>query len=80
MVKDDVTRDSNDKGATGGGIYVVDDQEWETPSGTVWSHMRRGSRKQQSAMRRQGSDADRVDQQICSFAKADSSYVVDPLP
>lgn len=78
MVNSDVTKDSNDKGAIRGGIY--DDKEWETLSRTVRSYMRRGSRRQHSAMRRQGSDADRVDQQICSLAKADSSYVVDPLP
>jgi hypothetical protein len=83
MVNGDVTKDSNDKGAIGGGIYDVDDdKEWETLSGTVRSYMRRGSRRQHSAMRKQGSNADRVriDQQICSLAKADSSYVVDPLP
>jgi len=80
MVKRYVTKDSNDKGAIGGGIYDVDDdKEWETLSGTVWSYMRRG-RRQYSAMWRQGSAADRVDQQICSLAKAYSSYVVDPLP
>lgn len=50
MVKRYVTKDSNDKGAIGGGIYDVDDdKEWETLSGTVWSYMRRG-RRQYSAM------------------------------
>jgi hypothetical protein len=36
MVNGDVTKDNNDKGAIGGGIYDVDDdKEWETLSGTV---------------------------------------------
>lgn len=76
-----MTKDNNDKGAIWDGIYDVDDdKELETLSGTVRSYMRRGSRRQHSAMRRQASNADRVrvDQQICSLTKADSSYVVDP--
>lgn len=41
MVNSYMTKDSNDKGAIGGGIYDVDDdKEWETLSGTVWSYMR----------------------------------------
>jgi len=54
----------------GGGIYVVDDnKEWETLRGTVWSYMRRGSRRQHSAMRRQGSTADRVDSKFVPSQK-----------
>ena len=87
MVNGNVTKDRNDKGANRDGIYDDDDsdddddddKEWETLSGTVRSYIRRGSRRQHSAMRRQDSNADRLDQQICSLAKADSRYVVDPL-